>query len=474
MADRRSVFLLYHFFQPDDVISARLYSDLAVELTESGFDVTAVPSIRRCHGRREPLAKHESWAGGKIRRVWRPAWPQHRTAGRFGNTLFMLLAWTWLAVVTPRRRGEVMVVGTDPVLGVLIAISWRLLRPNSRIIHWCHDLYPDAAVADGIVPDSARWVRLLRWMLGIAYRRCDVIADLGLCMRRRLQAASGEVDRSDVATADRDRLPGTSPETRSPVTSSPVTSSADAAAAAEHHWWQGRYATLVPWSLVEPDRVQQPDLATRRELFGDHRLGMLYSGNFGRAHGFESLIALARRLRSDDVGFCFAGRGLRLDSVRAEMTDADVNIRFAGFAEESDLEMRLAAADIHLVTLRQGWTGTVVPSKFFGALAAGRPVLFAGDRDSAIARWIDQYQIGWVLNQETIDELATSIVSLAGSVDAMEEMRQRCFEVYHREFSKSVQLDRWHQVLVGERYRVSSSEPPLAGNLNHERIAEAI
>ena len=97
MTGRGSVFLLYHFYRPDDVVSARLFTDLAEDLTESGFDVTAVPSTRSCHGSKVRLAKREVWAGGKIRRIWRPDWPQHKTAGRFGNTLFMLLGWTWIA-----------------------------------------------------------------------------------------------------------------------------------------------------------------------------------------------------------------------------------------------------------------------------------------------------------------------------------------------------------------------------------------
>lgn len=447
MAGRGSVYLLYHFFQPDDVISARLFSDLAEVLTESGFDVTAVPSIRSCHGANVKLAKRESWAGGKIRRIWRPAWPQHKTAGRFGNTLFMLLGWSWIAAMAPRKRGEVMVVGTDPVLGVLIAITWRLLRPRSRIVHWCHDLYPDAAVADGMIPENAVWIRLLRWILGIAYRRCDVVADLGICMRGRLQSAAGE-HHGDIepAAIKPPRIKN----------GDKINDAGDESSAAD--WWSGRYATLVPWSLIEPSCVVQPDQPTRRELFGDRQFGLLYSGNFGRAHSFEALIALARRLRGDDVGFCFAGRGMRLESVRNQMTDADVNIRFAGFADESDLPKRLSAADIHLVTLRPGWTGTVVPSKFFGALAAGRPVLFAGDPDSAIARWIDKYAIGWVLTDQSIDQLAESIPQMASSSDSIAEMRQRCFDVYHREFSRSVQVERWQRVLTGERYRPSVSD----------------
>lgn len=478
---RGSVYLLYHFFQPDDVVSARLYSDLAEELTAAGFDVTAFPSIRSCHGPRVKLEKRSTWAGGRIRRVWRPAWSQHRTAGRFGNTLFMLLGWAWIAAIMPRRRGEVMVVGTDPVLGVLVAILWRLLRPRSRIVHWCHDLYPDAAVADGMIRDDAAWVRLIRWLTGVAYRRCDVVADLGICMRKRLQSAAGEltVDRGELNVDRSGRMiPAIGGLDGNRVKSSRLVRTlndgtvarGDDAQVAEpgpgdgqaddSHWWSGRYATLVPWALVEPPKVANSDPLVRRELFGDHRLGLLYSGNFGRAHCFEATLELARRLRGEDVGFCLAGRGMRFQAVQSAVADQDTNIRFAGFAEESELALRLSAADIHLVTLRPNWAGTVVPSKFFGALAAGRPVLFAGDPDSAIARWIDRYQIGWVLTDQTIDALAESLARLSESDAAILAMRQRCFDVYHREFSRAVQVQRWQRVLTGQRYRQSDPIGP--------------
>ena len=68
---------------------------------------------------------------------------------------------------------------------------------------------------------------------------------------------------------------------------------------------------------------------------------------------------------------------LRPDAEVRDELFGDRNIGFAGFADESRVAARLAAVDVHLVTLRQSCTGAVIPSKFFGALAAGRPVLFA-------------------------------------------------------------------------------------------------
>jgi len=497
MSGRGSVYLLYHFFRPDDVVSARLFSDLAEELTEVGFAVTAFPSIRSCHGAHVRLQRKQSWIGGKIRRVWRPNWSQHRTAGRFGNTLFMLIGWTWLAAITRRRPSEVMIVGTDPVLGVLVAITWRLFRPRSRIIHWCHDVYPDAAIADGMIASDAVWVRLIRWLVGIAYRRCDVIAELGTCMRHRLQVVSGDAvtgdTAEDAALADERSVNG-SPigqsvsqlreldgggriridvghlSQRGPQESHHALGSESGLESSD--WWAGRYATLVPWALVEPPAVVEPDFAVREELFGSCRLGLLYSGNFGRAHHFDSLLRLAKRLRTEDIGVCFAGRGMRLESVRKSVSAADDNIRIAGFADEAHLAVRLAAADVHLVTLRPGWTGTVVPSKFFGALAAGRPVIFAGDRRSTIATWIEQFGIGWILTDQSLERVADQMMAVADDNQLLLEMRQRCFDVYHAEFSRRVQIDRWQQVLLDGKNRSVPVQRQLQSNHRSANVGE--
>ena len=80
----------------------------------------------------------------------------------------MLLGWSWRAVWTRRAKNETLVIGTDPPLSVLVAIPWRLFRPRARIVHWCHDLYPQAAIAEGILKSDSWSVRLLNALLRVA------------------------------------------------------------------------------------------------------------------------------------------------------------------------------------------------------------------------------------------------------------------------------------------------------------------
>ena len=399
---RPRVILLYHFFHPDDVVSARQFSDLAVGLTERGYDVLALPSNRTWKND-TLLSADENWAGGGIRRIWRPAWAQASNRGRVFNSLWMIAAWTWQALTLPRVPGEVVILGTDPMLAVLVAWPWKFLRPASKVAHWCFDLYPEAAVADGLLKSDAKLVKLLDGLLKQAYRRCDAIADLGPCMGKELAAY------------------------RSPA----------------------KRATITPWALVEPATVTAPDDAVRAKLFGPNaKLGLLYSGSFGRAHSYAEFLALARELRGTGIEFCFAGRGNRADELKAAVEPGDGNVHFAGFAPESELELRLTACDLHLVSLRAEWTGTVVPSKFFGALAVGRAVLFAGSAESAIAVWIREHRVGWVLDAASVQKVAAELIKLAKDPPAQSELQNLCREVYHRHFSKASQLAAWDRLLA--------------------------
>jgi glycosyltransferase involved in cell wall biosynthesis len=224
---------------------------------------------------------------------------------------------------------------------------------------------------------------------------------------------------------------------------------------------RARRVTLVPWALSEPNRPVPPDPSARRELFGGASLGMLYSGNFGRAHSFEEFLALARHLRGADAAICFAVRGNRADELRAAVRADDTNVTFAGFAPESELEKRLAAADVHLVSLRPEWTGVVVPSKFFGSLAAGRPVVFAGSPDSAIAGWIQEFAVGWVLTADNVNEVASDLRALSHDPARLAELQSRCHTVYQKHFSWRAVTDVWDnelRALLPRKFKQSAQE----------------
>lgn len=395
------ILILYHFFYPDDVVSSRHFSDFAEGLADLGWDVTVLTSNRYC---RDPHVniklKQEVWKGVKILRSYRPNFKQSSNIGRVLNSIWMMCA--WLIHIIRRPAFDIIIFGTDPQFCYFIMPLIKLFKRRTKIAHWNYDLYPEAIIASKMEFISPL-ARLIKPMTRFCYRQVDLMADIGPCMRRILSS----------------------------------------------YKHSARCETLVPWALTEPSEILTPDKETRSSLFGDCSLAILYSGTIGNAHTFTEFLVLARELRkrSADVVLCFAGRGNRYNALRDQVKAEDTNIRFAGFAKEDELEKRMAAADMHMVSLRDGWEGVVVPSKFFGALAAGKPVIFAGTEKSSISQWIQEHGVGFCLKSGNVETVADNICSLALSRDSLTEMQKKAFSHYRACFSKKNVIKKWNDCL---------------------------
>jgi glycosyltransferase involved in cell wall biosynthesis len=400
-SERDKIIVLYHYMYPDDVVSARHYDDLCAGLVSRGWEVEAKPCNRVCRDETKSYEMAGSFQGIQIRRIWRLPLKQSSSIGRIVNAIWMITSWGAIIFRRQSALPHCIIIGTDPIFSVAIAIIFKFFRPNITIAHWCFDLYPEAIATEGILPAKSVLYKVFSFVMAKAYKSCDLIVDIGECMRSLFL-------KYKIST---------------------------------------RMETLVPWALFEPDKPLATDSDERAKLFGKTDLGLLYSGNFGRAHSCNEILMLARSLRAHSIRFCFSVRGNRVSELHASITDADDNISFVDFAAEEDLEKRLGAADIHLVSLQPDWTGVVVPSKFFGCLAAGRPVIFSGSVDSSIAKNIHKYKVGWVLNENTLEEVCAELITLSSSPAKLLELQEHCHNVYRKYFSKEVIIDGWDSEL---------------------------
>ncbi len=398
--------LAYHFFHPDDVVSARIFSDFAVEQQRRGWEVSVVTSNRSCFDPARSYPPFEDWNGIQIHRVFRPPWTQARAFQRLGNSGWMTAAWLAKVRGLTARLGpfDAVVVGSDPAFCASLGRGLRRLLPDAALVHWCFDLYPEAIAAEGANAAVRALVPVARQLMKWSYGAYDELCDIGPRMREHLAAYQPAAQR-----------------------------------------------TAVPWALAEPARPAVADPRLRAELFPRAKLALLYSGTMGRAHDYRAFLALARACRArsgEAVALCFSSRGNRQDELRAAVTPADSNVSFVPFADEPGLEARLGAADLHLVSLQPAWAGIVVPSKFFGSLAVGRPVLYAGPGDSEIARWVAEHDVGLTLPDG--GDLRAVVDRLHALVDdraALGRWQDNAFAVYQRAFCKKVINDGWDQAL---------------------------
>jgi colanic acid biosynthesis glycosyl transferase WcaI len=291
---------------------------------------------------------------------------------------------------------DVLFAMTDPPFNGIVAAFLSVLK-RKPLLYDIQDMYPDMAVAGSIVQPgllTRLWERLHRWAL----RRATRIIVLGDDMRARVIAKGPKhIDPAKVFIV------------RSGVDTPPAESAA---------------------------RPLNPEVT--RAIRGNFRFVLLHAGNLGFYGAWDTIIAAARQLENENIGFVFVGDGAersRLESAAAGAT----NVRFLPFFPSSDIPSVLAAPDAHIVTIKRGLGGVVVPSKMFGIIAAGKPLVAVAARETDVAALGVRHGFAICADPTSPDELAYSIRRLAADSAALEAM-SRAASKAAAQYSRASQL----------------------------------
>lgn len=347
------------FYWPDEPATGQLLTDLAESLEQQGHEVTVITS----HTGRAGLPRRQSHHGVTILRVSRTRGQRFGSVGKllafvgfFAGALSQLFF-----LVRPRDR--IVVLTDPPLLGIVVWLIARL--SGAQVFHWVQDIYPEIAIA----LTGHRWLRILRPLRNLAWRRSDGCVTLGSDMAATLA-------RAGVPAAKITLCPNWAP------------------------------AGLGP---PAPDSVA----ALRQRWQLEHKFVVAYSGNLGRVHDLSPLLAVADLLRNDpSIVLAFIGGGPQRASLEAEAVSRGLsNVRFYPSQPRDQLTTTLAVGDLHFVTLLPGCEQLVFPSKLYGVAAVGRPVIVIGPRDCELARIVTEQGFGRAFARDEVDFIATTIRS---------------------------------------------------------------
>jgi glycosyltransferase involved in cell wall biosynthesis len=302
-------------------------------------DVTLIcgrPSYDPTERRAWRLSQTERLGGVTVVRVGSTDYPRTRMTRRVLNYL------SYVALSVPRAlflRCDVVLAMTDPPFEGIVGAFVAMLK-NKPFVYNIRDLYPDMALGGSLVAPGllARvWETLHRWAL----RRAARVIVLGEDMRDRIVTKG--VDTKRVAIV-RDGV------------------------------------EFAGASLVVPAL----DTEVMSTIRGGFRFVLLHAGNLGFYGAWDTLLAAARELESDSVGLVFVGDGAQRARLEAGAAGS-TNVRFLPFFPATKIASVLAAADAHVITIKRGLEGVVVPSKLYGILAAGKPIVAVAPKQTDAA-----------------------------------------------------------------------------------------
>jgi len=394
--ERLHLLLINQYFPPDTAATAKMAALVAGALARE-HRVTVLcgrPSY-------DPTERHPYYLGHRevrdnlvVERVGSATLSRHRMRGRLGNYL------SYFALAVPRAlafRADAVVAMTDPP-GVGVAAAFVAALKRVPFIYNIRDLHPDMAVQGGLIRGglvTAVWERLHRWAL----RRADRVIVLGDDMRERIIAKGVQPARVAVV----------------------------------------RDGAAIP--DVQPAR----DHPVVQEIRSGFRFVVLHAGNLGFYGAWDTLLKAADFLNGKPVGMIFVGGGAAEGRLR-QLAGSNSRVRFLPFRPAAEVPYVMTAGDLHVVTVRRGLEGVVVPSKLYGILAAGRPVLAVAPETSDVARIVRRYDCGFVADPDDPQAVAAAIHEAMQSPERLAAMGARS-RAAARGFEQSVQLQRYVRVV---------------------------
>lgn len=392
------ILLLNLYYPPDTSATAKMAATV-VDALSAKHEVTVLcgrPSYDPTERRPWRLWQTELAGGMKIMRVGSTDFPRFQMTRRVLNYL------SYLALAIPRAlfvQCDAVLAMTDPPFEGIVGAFVALLKGKPYIYN-IRDMYPDMAVGGAIVEPGllARvWEKLHRWALGRAAR----VIVLGEDMRARIIAkgvkpAAVEIvrDGADIPSAD------------------------------------------VPQAPLDDDVI--------RTIRGDSKFVLVHAGNLGFYGAWETLITAVGSLDEDGVGLVFVGEGAQRGRIE-ELAKTAKNVRFLSFFSASKIPSVLAAADAHVITVKRGLEGVVVPSKMYGILAAGKPIVAVAPEETDAAKLGAKYGFAVSADPDSPEKAAAAVRSLvvdAAKVQSMGRAARAVAPDYDRvkELQKFVQI----------------------------------
>ena len=397
------VAFLNRYFYPDHSATSQLLSDIAFYLAGRGHEVYIISSRQLYDAPEAQLASFELVRGVRVHRVWTSSFGRTSLLGRFSDYLFFYVSATVKLFFLVDSR-TVVVAKTDPPLisvPASLVARWR----GACLVNWLQDVFPEAAVGLGVNVLGGRfgvWVQRLR---DVSLKSARMNVAIGERMALRIRDCGVDENKIRVIA----------------------------------NWVEG--------DVITPIMPENNPLRVEWGLIG--KFVVMYSGNMGRAHEFETILDAVTLLQSDArFIFLFVGGGNQRGPLGSAVLSRGLNnVQFRPYQPRDQLGLSLSVGDVHLISLRPEMEGFILPSKFYGVLAAGRPVVFVGAQDGDLSQQINLADCGMVVEQGDVHGLVDSMLHLANAPSECGRLGSNGRHLFDSKLNQSTSMAAWEAAL---------------------------
>jgi len=404
--------IINQFYTPDLSPTAHLAASLAEHRAALG-DVVRVVTSRGGYVSRSAAGLAERDGAVKVHRVWTPQLGKSNAIKRcIDYGVFYLGA--LLCLMTLPRQDLIISLTTPPYI-IWTAIVHRLIHARRpKLILWNMDCYPELAERSDKLRENGFAASVMRAMNRSVFRRLDHL----VCL-----------DRAMVDLLNSQYAP---PARAVPTTIIPN--------------WEP--ASFFPREEMNPDGSTVPWTGVDEALLRD-RFVVLYLGNAGYGHDFETALDAAAMLRNEAVVFLFVGGGSRWNAIERRVRERGLaNVVMRGYVPKEVTRDVMRCAHCALITLRDRILGVMSPSKLHSNLAMGLPVIYVGPERSNVDDAIADHRCGVSVRHGDAQGVADYIRALQGNEARLAEAKDNARQAFEKAYCDTVALTQFDEVIA--------------------------
>jgi glycosyltransferase involved in cell wall biosynthesis len=399
----KKIALISQYYYPDSAATGYLMTDLAEGLVKRGMDVvvyTGYPSYWGVKKDYNPCDYHNEVY---IKRLFHFRTDTRTKLGSILHGVSFFSVALLQSLVKPEKRIFVIVT-TPPFLPILGWIVHKIRKIRYVII--IHDIDPDISIKVGFIRKgllSNLWDKVTIY----AMEDAEQLVVLGECMAQMIQQKIPKyTDKIKII----------------------------------QNWTDENY--------IKPKEKTENVFAKNNNLVNSFVI--LYSGNMGLNHNLEVIIDTAKRVVSNSFFFVFIGEGVKKKSLveKAEQLGLN-NVRFFDYQPYELLPETMTCSDVIIISQDKGLDGLCVSSKFYSALAAGRPIIALVGPTTEIARVVHSSSCGFVISDYDPEKIANRIIELKACPELGKKMGENARKILETEFSREGAIDKYYGLLTG-------------------------
>ncbi|MEZ0117656.1 glycosyltransferase family 4 protein [Heyndrickxia coagulans] len=382
--EKKKLLMYAHYYYPDVASTGQILKELAEGMLDH-FDITIICVVPSYTGIIDPSYKKKKYYreeinGVKIIRVRVPEFTKENKLSRIKN----IVAYFFRALFATFKVGKqdyVYSISQPPILGGLIGVFGKWIK-HAKYIYNIQDFNPEQTIAVGYSKNQLI-LNIMMFLDKFSCRSADKVILVGRDMIETLKKRF-----TQKKTISNVNLPS--------------------------HVFINNWINEKDIYPLDPENE---GVVKFKEQYGlQDKLVFMYSGNIGLYYDLENLIRVIGKFKDNsDVVFAFVGEGsVKEKLMQYKQTNKLNNVVFIPYQEKAELIYSLNAGDVHLVVNTKGIKGVSVPSKLYGVMAAGRPVLGVLEKGSEARLIIEESHCGYVTdpqNYTCVEEIIEKIIN---------------------------------------------------------------